>query len=179
MLLRQLQEQKQLASWEKCNKNIQLNWMHFSAWVWNRALKKCACTLHRGRVHISNPEISRISKSYLCHSEWDTRIAAAESIEAIIDQVCTILYGFKRSNHRCDRLITDPYSLNTLSKRIRSRAKYLQLPSFQVKSYQLKLVKSYQVGLSSKILHILTLLFRDHSHVGDIVMLVTYSWWQF
>ena len=49
-------------------------------------------------VMISNPEISRISKSYLCHSEWDTRIAAAESIEAIIDQVCTILYGLKRSS---------------------------------------------------------------------------------
>ena len=76
------------------------------------------CTLHRGGVHekmilmISNPEISRISKSYLCHSEWDTRIAAAESIEAIIDQVCTILYGFKRSDRRYDPLVTDLYSLN-------------------------------------------------------------------
>ena len=75
-----------------------------------------SCTLHRAHKNddfmIFNPEISRISKSYLCHSEWDTRIAAAESIEAIIDQVCTILYGFKRSDRRYDPLITESYSLN-------------------------------------------------------------------
>ena len=62
-------------------------------------------------VMISNPEISRISKSYLCHSEWDTRIAAAESIEAIIDQVFTILYGLNRSS-KSEALVTESYGSN-------------------------------------------------------------------
>ena len=42
-----------------------------------------------------NTLLARISKTYLCHNEWDTRIAACDSIEAIIDKLPVTLKGDK------------------------------------------------------------------------------------
>lgn len=62
-----------------------------------------------------NTLLARISKSYLCHNDWDTRIAASDSIESIIDKVPVTCKSVKTENDG-SFLTLDGFSLEAVLK---------------------------------------------------------------